>query len=239
MHYCSSCKELKYYGLTKVSEECYICNECLSHSVTESNMLPHINMVYKLLSEKGFKDIQRDHVRIHVVCREKFAELFPDNPKAVGMHCGGSTIHDVHGRTGFFQDVYVVDYFHYIEFESILAHELLHAWQLQQNIEDYNQYDQKDERRCLVEGFAQLGTYIVYSHYYKTAISVIKGGNSAMSGKDARFAIKICSDLQKANFEWEDPAYGIAYKKIWNRMKKVGMDQIIREARLNQLIKYV
>ena len=239
MSYCISCGEQKYRGLTKVSENCYICQDCLIHSVSEKNKQTYIENVYKLLFEKGFKDIQRDYVNIHVVSREKFAELFPSNPKAVGMHCGDSSIHDSHGRRDFFQEVYVVDSLHYIEFESILAHELLHAWQLQQNIEDFNQYNQEESRKCLAEGFAQLGTYFVYSHYYKIANDVLKGISAEMTVDEANKAKKMCCNSQKINYEWDDPAYGIAYKKIWNRMKDVGLDQIIREARSNQLIKYV
>lgn len=239
MNYCSSCKEIKYRGLTKVGEDCYICDDCMRHSVSEGNKRTYINMVYGLLSEKGFKDIQRDYVTIHVISRDEFAKLFPNNPRAVGMHCGRSTVHNERGRTGFEQDIYVVDSLHYIEFESILAHELLHAWQLQQNIEDYNRYEQEDSRMCLTEGFAQLGCYFIYSHYYKIACDVLKGINANMTVEEAKKIKSMCCDSQKLNYEWDDPAYGIAYKKIWNRMKEVGLEQVIREARLNELIKYV
>ena len=235
--YCRSCFGFVYQNGKEVERDRYICSSCLKQEVSSSNMQSHIDYVYKLLHDKGFNDIQRDHITIGIISKNRMRELFHEND-AVGLHTGYSQIWNQNGRTGFKQDVYVLSHLHYIIFEAILAHELIHGWQLQQNIADHNGYDDIN-RRTRTEGFAQLGTYIVMKRRYEEAKYLYE--HSASSEKKARAieVMNLCRFRLKTERDSNDPMYGVAFKKKLERKNKVGWFQLIREARLDLLKKYV
>ena len=220
-----------------------VCNYCLDNEVDEANMKAHIEYVYDRLYERGFNDIQQDHITIALVSKKRMNELFPQG-EAVGLHSGYSTVWNEKGRKGFNQKVYILNHLHFINFEATLAHELIHGWQLQQNIEDFNGYDSDDRRKARAEGFAQLGVYIVYSERYKEARNCCSSSmSSAKEKEEAWVRRKLCVNQMKCWKSDPSPYYGESFRKILKRINDkntgVGWPQIIREARLDQLKNYV
>ncbi len=212
--YCDSCWTL--CNLHKVEEETdrYICETCLKHEVTEYNMQPILKRVLVYLAAFGFDDIQTDSITIHIISK---AEMHKRYGSAAGLHCGYSTIFNEKGRADFHQDIYILEHYNEIRFAGTLAHELIHAWQLEQNITDFNKYNDDDTYRKKCEGFANIGAYIVYKQIYKETNSDI--------------AKRYIEQMK----EETDEAYGVAFRQIWERCKKVGRHQIIKEARMNKI----
>lgn len=212
--YCDSC--WSPYNLQKVEEETerYICETCLKHEVNEANMMPILKRVLVYLEAFGFDDIQMDSITIHIISK---AEMQQRYGSAAGLHCGYSTICNEKGRADFHQDIYILDHYNEIRFAGTLAHELIHAWQLEQNISDFNKYDEDDSYRKKCEGFANIGAYVVYKQIYKETRSEIA----------KRY-------IEQMKVE-PDEAYGVSFRKIWERCKKVGRHQIIKEARMNKI----
>lgn len=236
---CSCCLQ---YITSGHEVECgrYICSDCISNEITQHNMIGHINRVYNILHEKGFIDIQRDHITIELVSKERMRKLYQELD-AVGLHSGYSDIWNEQGRTGFNQKIYVLDHLHYIEFEAILAHELIHGWQLQQNIDDYNRQsvESDESSKARTEGFAQLGSYIIYKRRFEEAKALYERTMSASEKDSARQIMRLCRYHLKITKESNDPFYGITFKKILEHKRKVGWLEIIREARIDELKKYV
>jgi len=212
--YCDSC--WTPYNLYKVEEETnrYICKTCLEHEVTEHNMQPILKRVLVYLAAFGFDDIQMDSIAIHIISKSEMQQRYGS---AAGLHCGYSTICNEKGRADFHQDIYILDHYNEIRFAGTLAHELIHAWQLEQNITDFNMYNEDDTYRKKCEGFANIGAYIVYKQIYNETKSDIA---------------KLYIEQMKVE---TDEAYGVAFRKIWERCKKVGRHQIIKEARMNKI----
>lgn len=212
--YCDSC--WSQFNLRKVDEKTdrYICETCLEHEVTEHNMRPILKRVLVYLAAFGFDDIQMDSITIHIISKD---EMLKKYGSAAGLHCGYSTICNEKGRADFHQDIYILEHYNEIRFAGTLAHELIHAWQLEQNITDFNKYNEDDTYRKKCEGFANIGAYVVYKQIYKETKSNIA---------------KRYIDQMKAE---PDEAYGVAFRQIWERCKKVGRYQIIKEARMNKI----
>lgn len=222
----------------QVEHDRYVCSNCLRQEVSPDNMQSHIDFVYKLLYDKGFNDIQRDHIKIEIISKGQMQKLYSE-VDAVGLHTGYSQVWNQNGRTGFKQNVYVLSHLHYIIFEGILAHELIHGWQLQQNIADSNGYDDDINRKTRSEGFAQLGTYIVMKKRYEEAKYLYEHSTSLDKREQALEIMRLCRYKLKNERNNDDPMYGVAFKKILERKNIVGWYQLIREARLDLLKKYV
>ena len=237
IHHCSCC--FGFVGQTgrEIENGRHICEKCLSHEVSYCNLLEHVNYVYKALYDKGFNDIQRDHINIELVSKSKMGELYPDS-EASGLHSGYSQVWNEKGRTGFKQDIYVLDHQHHIIFEGILAHELIHGWQLQQNITDWNKYDEI-EGKTRTEGFAQLGCYIIMKRRFEEAKLQFESTSNTKEKEKSLEIMRLCKFKLKSERDREDPMYGVAFKKLLVRKNLVGWHQLIREARLDQLKLYV
>ena len=226
IHFCACCNRFIKTG-KPIGNDRFLCEDCFDYQVNANNMQQHIDHVYDLLSEIGFTDSQKDHIDISLMTYEEMKnECSSEDEMFLGLHTGYSDIQDQRGRSGFHQAIRILEHLHYIVFEATLAHELLHAWQLQQNIQDFNQYhntnaSQYKERS---EGFAQLGVAIIYKHFHKIGSSQIK---------------ELCVHMQKLNLDQNDDAYGKMYKKIYARVLAHDWESVIKEARLDELKKYV
>lgn len=236
---CSCCLQYIVSGY-EVEPDRYICPNCLSNEISKHNIVEHIDRVYSILYEKGFNDIQRDHITIELVSKARMRELYQELD-AAGLHSGYSNIWNEQGRTGFNQKIYVLDHQHYIEFEAILAHELIHGWQLQQNIDDYNRQSAENDEssKARTEGFAQLGSYLIYKRRFEEAKILYESPKNSIEKDTARIIMRLCRYHLKIAKESNDPMYGVAFNKILEHKRKVGWLEIIREARMDELKKYV
>lgn len=235
---CSGCFSYFFRGGKVVEPNRCVCNYCLENEVNEANINTHIDYVYNCLYERGFNDIQRDHITIHLVSKQRMRELYPEG-EALGLHSGYSIVFNEKGRKDFKQNIYILTHLHFVKFEATLAHELIHGWQLQQNIEDYNGYITEENRKARTEGFAQLGSYILFAERWKEAESCCTGANGIMRKEKALTLMRFSEGRMKVQNENTDPYYGECYRKIKKRVDDVGWTQIIREARLDQLKNYI
>lgn len=206
---CASCQRIIGPNVDTKEVELgrYICNLCIENRVTYKDLDWVLKQVLAILHRNGFQDIQCDWVTFKIISKREMDSIFRD---AAGVH-SASIIYD--------QIIYVLDYTTKIEFASTLAHELIHAWQMENNIEAYNNYCWGNEvSKKIIEGFAQMGSFLV--------LNTIKHP----------FAKSRLNDM----FRSDDEVYGIPFQKIHKHFMELGGDLnawfgIIREARLGLL----
>lgn len=150
---------------TFVGCDTYICDRCMEYHVNEDNIERYISMTLQILYKYGFQDIQRDWIKIWLISREDMEELLESNT-AVGVHFERTPSRlSIEGRSDFDQWVCILDYLSPIEFMQVLAHEAIHAWHLQNNIEEFDRYGSDETCAKACEGFAQIGSYIIYDFF--------------------------------------------------------------------------
>lgn len=215
----------------------HICEICRRREVNSLNIGTHIDNVYQWLAEKGFNEIQRDHVSIELVSQTEMKKRSP-GLEAAGLHAGSADINNEHGLSGFHQNISILSHYNYIQFEATLAHELIHAWQLQQNIQDFARYSTDKASKARAEGFAQLGCYIVYKKRYEIAEHMLTA-NDTVDATEAKQIMQYCLNFVKMELKNTDINYGVTFDKLWNRKRQVGWAQLIREARTDKLKCYV
>lgn len=187
----------------------FVCKTCIDNEVTLSNLGWTKKQVLSRLSKVGFDDIRDDILNIKIISKEEMNKM---NEIATGLHYGWSDI-CVRGRYNFEQTIFVMSHLNKIHFAKILAHEYLHAWQLQNNIWEYNEYENNHKAKCICEGFAQMGSYLI--------LSTIEH--------------PLAKQLLESMFRDDEEVYGKSFQKIFKRYEEVGWFGIIREARLKQL----
>lgn len=205
----------------EVSPNRFICNSCIENRVTPKELPMVLDWVLERLYEVGFQDIQKDWVKFSIVDQPTMQSMIA-HMNAAGVHYESKpSTTSFRGRYNFDQTVAVLDNLNKIEFAAVLAHELIHAWQAQNNLTEYYEYGSKEQSRIACEGFAQLGSYAIYNWYIKHL-----PGNAA--AKYGEFMIAL-------TLEWDDPAYGVAFKRILQEREKIGWLGIIKLARQNKL----
>lgn len=193
----------------QVEKDRFVCKTCIDNEVTEDNLDWVKKQVLNMLSKVGFDDIRDDILTIKILSKDLLHQIIAN---ADGVHSGWSDI-CARGRYNFVQTIYMMSHLNQIHFAEVLAHEYLHAWQLQNNIWELNEYEMNYKAKCICEGFAQMGSYLV------------------LSTIDHPLAKRLLEMI----FQSEDEVYGISFQKIFKRLEKIGWFGIIREARLKQL----
>jgi hypothetical protein len=176
-----------------------------------------LNWVLERLYEIGFQDIQRDWVKFEIV------ESLDD---AIGLHFDEGSVVSNRGRYGFNQTIQVVGYLNQIELCQVLAHELLHAWQIQNNLVEYSDYHQDLLSQKICEGLAQMGSYHIYNY--------IKSHTHEKRLLDY-VNYKINYMLRST-----DSIYGVPFQTIYNhfiKLREPKWHSLIKEARTSKLKK--
>lgn len=206
----------------------YLCAKCQTNHITYANKDKFINASLDILYNYGFQDIQKDWVRINLISLKDICERIPEMT-AHGFHTE-RTLSQVNekGRFGFDQEVYVLDILPPIVFMEVFAHEILHAWQLQNNLNDYSDYhsDIIAQRAC--EGFANLGSYIIYDYF-----------DSNNFNSEIR---QFVQHRKKCMFESKDNVYGLPFQKIMSAYPlddKSRWLKLIKDARQSKIREYV
>lgn len=203
----------------KLDNKRFACDNCLSNEVNEQNIESTTKDVIQLLNNVGFDDILYSNAKYRLVSQ---SEMDNQKQNAIGLHYGYSD-RSSEGRFNFDETILILDHHNNLEFRQIIAHELLHSWQIRNNLNEYNEYnnDELNLRKC--EGFAQMGSYLVYSEVY-----------NKMKSQYAEYKMNQMESVK-------DSAYGVAFKSILNQfnrhsgLKIEKWHYIIRCARLGQL----
>lgn len=206
----------------------YLCSNCFATHVKESSKENFINTTLEILYNYGFQDIQKDWVQVKLISVKEMKERMPQM-SAYGFHTE-RTLSQVNsrGRFGFDQEVYVLDILPPIIFMEVFAHEILHAWQLQNNLNDYSEYESDIVAKHACEGFANLGSYIIYDYF-----------DSDRFNDDIRKFVQL---KKKQMFESRDETYGIPFQKIMSTYPLTDKGRwlkLIKDARLSKIREYV
>ncbi len=202
VRWCSACGRLcANHDGRFVEDGRYVCNSCLSTEVTSENIDNVVRDVIRMLNERGFEDVIYDNFQCKIVDKTYFAD---DN--VVGWHSIDQLERCDKGLYDIKETICILNHLPEIEFRSVLAHEILHSWQTRNNLAE--RFGDDDVSKRKVEGFAQMGSYLVYSEVLLFRES-----------KYAEYKIK-------AMFENEDPYYGVAFNKIYKQFSSHGGKEI-------------
>ncbi len=162
-------------------------------------------VVLNILASVGFRDIQRDWIDVDYLAPD---QMQATQPGAQGFHIA-SNVFDEHIR--------VIDNLTWQDLYATLAHEYLHAWQMQNETWDFVNYNNSAVAKNTCEGFAQIGAFVVYQYFGRH--------------QDAYSSKKVLGMLCAT-----DPAYGLSFQELYKRANG-GVDwaPILREARKKTL----
>lgn len=162
VYYCNSCGKLtpKAYGKIYSSSYFY-CNDCIKNGVKTSDLGRIVPSVINLLHHVGFEDISIDNFSCRIESYDYFIRNEMEN--SVGYHTTLSCIRDEHGVRDLVEEITIRENLIELEFRAIIAHEILHSWQARNNLNEFYEYSSKLHNKKAMEGFAQMGTYLVYT----------------------------------------------------------------------------
>lgn len=154
---CSSCRGFTDTTNT-LSDGRVLCPICTSLSIKAGDKIdPIIASVFRHLCKVGFSDLRMEDVTIRVVSAAFMAKT---KGSQIDTNNKGLTLSKIGAQRGFFSSakrtmqhtIYMLESQTKVEFAGTLAHELLHAWQVQNNISP-------PAKMC--EGFCNLAAYYV------------------------------------------------------------------------------
>lgn len=154
--FCSSCDRIlsKYSsaGAYRYSDGRMICGLCKKISITDSVSANRSRRkVQEQLEAVGFRDIPKG---LKVVLSHAHA-LSAHSHKS---HTAGLTLthfhFEKHRRTGISHQIGILSGLPRVEFEAVLAHEMLHVWQHENGVKFSPMYR---------EGLCELGGYLIYT----------------------------------------------------------------------------
>lgn len=159
---CSSCT-----GFTKkdniLPDGRILCNVCMGMALKPDYPIETIkNSVINALNRVGFNDLRTEDISIEIVSAQRLANI---RRGLVNLQNKGLTLSKTKTTTSFglltgkhinqtFQHtIYVLTHLTKIEFAGTLAHEMLHAWQVQNGIKMSPK---------MTEGLCNMGSYLMY-----------------------------------------------------------------------------
>lgn len=198
----------------------FICNQCIRTEVNKDRAEVVIRDVIRLLNSVGFEDIIYDNFDYKIINKLEMNKLI-DRKNVVGLHSVDSYNIDEHGISEVKETIYILDHLTEIVFRATVAHEIIHSWQTRNYLHERFSKDEESQKK--VEGFAQMGSYLVYY--------------DLLRHKQSQFVMQRLN----ATLEWDDPYYGRAFKKIYKQFQEFPGNAlqkwyyIIRCARKNEL----
>ncbi|MBC8311718.1 MAG: hypothetical protein H8E72_05390 [Candidatus Marinimicrobia bacterium] len=156
--YCSSCSRIISEGVTqggyKLDDGRFLCSLCQSNIVLSKSQIDISKLkVLSLLQKIGIDGIEKD-IPIYLANRFTLQKLADE---IVSTHLKGFTkfsyIKSPFGNFASEYKIYILDRLPTIEFEAVLAHEYLHVWLYENNI---------DLAPAQREGFCNLASAYIY-----------------------------------------------------------------------------
>ena len=191
------------------------CEECHDKIVQRpEDILIHKEYVLELLSSYGFNDLSEANISIEIV---NYSQMIKVKKKAFGFiyrlfkDVKVTKGFAVHNKKGIGKNkkhsckIYIVDNLHELDFRATLAHEYLHAWMMVNDIHfHYWQFNDIS----MTEGFAQLGSYLVFTDE-----------GSMIGSKKIEFDLDL----------YDDPNYGEGYRRIKVCLDYFGWGRLIQK----------
>ena len=151
---CSSCS-----GFAKkdhpLPDGRFLCSTCMGMSIKTGDNIEQIRTnVVNALNKVGFDDLRKEDITVEVVSAQKISEISKTPINTNNRGFVRSTFSDTaSGGRLFKHSIYILTHLIRIEFAGALAHEMLHAWQVQNGV---SMSPKK------TEGFCNLGTALMW-----------------------------------------------------------------------------
>ena len=155
--FCNTCSRIISKRLTrggiKFSDGRFMCNLCETHIIRKNDdkiILKSIDSVIEILRNKGI-NINKTLFKINLID----IQTLQSSVDGVGKH----SLSNLKAITILDNRKYIVNVLwglHQLEFEGVLAHELLHVWS------DYNNIKLSNAK---LEGFCNIGSAFIYNNY--------------------------------------------------------------------------
>ena len=150
--FCESCSRIISHKITKggyqLNDGRHICSLCDVSIIKKSMITESLISVIKTLKDNGVQNINENEIDVKIIDKNNMKKLY-----------GANASNHLKGMTKIFLDnnkifkIYILDNIPKIQFEAILAHELMHVWLYKNNI---NLEHEK------MEAFCNLGSYLIY-----------------------------------------------------------------------------
>ena len=179
--FCDTCSRIVSTRITgggfQFNDGRYMCKLCEASMVNTNKLkLESLNTVLELLSKKGI-NVKTNAIKINLVNRKTLQNSVMSLTKHDSETIKAVTIFDHHK--------YIINILwglNQLEFESALAHELLHVWI------DFNNIKLNVGK---LEGFCNLGSSLVYSNYNsqlsKLLLNSMEKNNDPIYGRGYRY----------------------------------------------------
>lgn len=184
-------------GGGRVDKKRIICGHCINDIVDGPGKIEkNKNAVFSIFNNKGITGIS-PNIPVHVISDSFLSKLGGNTGD--GLKLGINKHREIIGlgMAKYEFNIYILDYMPSLYFQGILAHELLHAWLILYAI---NLPENE------VEGFCNLGSYLIYSN------------------ENNRFS----HVLIKKMFADMSPLYGEGFQLMNKRLEKLGWKGLLK-----------
>ena len=128
----------------------HICSLCDISIIKNSKVEKSLKSIINMLDKNGVKGLHVSEIDIFLINRDEMKKLYGYN---ASDHLKGLTKISIQDNKIF--KIYILDNIPEIQFQAILAHELLHVWLYKNSIN--LEYDK-------MEAFCNLGSFLVYKN---------------------------------------------------------------------------
>lgn len=151
--FCECCSRIISEKITnggyKLDDGRYICTLCdVSVVKSEKEIENSLNRVLDILKDNNISNLIREELKINLINRNSMSEQYKFHEVE---HLKGLTKVIPSEKEIF--NIFILNNLPKIQFEAILAHELLHVWLFKKNI---------NLSKPIMEGFCNLGSYLIY-----------------------------------------------------------------------------
>ena len=151
--FCECCSRIISQKITnggyKLIDGRHVCSLCNASIIRSSDIEKSLKKVIQTLKQNGVTNIQIDEIKVELIDRLKMSEYYKFGEIE---HLKGLT--KVNPNESKIFKVYILSNLPKVQFEAILAHELLHVWLFKKNIK---------LDKSIMEAFCNLGSYLIYS----------------------------------------------------------------------------
>ena len=152
--FCECCSRIISEKITnggyKLDDGRYICTLCdVSIIKSDVEIDNSLDKVLKILENFGVTGIKKSELKIELINRNLMSEQYKFHEVE---HLKGLTKVTPSNKEIF--SIFILNNLPKVQFEAILAHELLHVWLFKKNI---------NLTKPIMEGFCNLGSYLIYN----------------------------------------------------------------------------
>ena len=150
--FCESCSRIISRKITsggyQLSDGRHICSLCDVSIIETARIHESLINVINIFKKNGLQNINRNEIDIKIIDKDEMRKLYG---VSASNHLKGMTKISLDSNKIF--KIYILNNIPKIQFEAILAHELMHVWLYKNNLN--LEHDK-------MEAFCDLGSYLIY-----------------------------------------------------------------------------